>query len=203
MDGYEFEQDEDRETLLGLRKMVKGLNQKVSVLCDIVSRYEKELDHINLQLHKAQTKHMRSEICVSNLVENDDENLEEACQQFLAIDLELGEGTVKLSEVFRKGDKGLVVMHLENAEQKKLIFGNATKLKDKTNRNGKKYGVSAHLPELEYEQDFRKRQIVQQNKALPKIQQHKIALKKGVLTVDGAKYQDRIQDFKASQIFGC
>ena len=55
--------------------------------------------------------------------------------------------------------------------------------------------------EAQNEIDFRKRQIVAGNQALPKSQPHAVFLKKGTLVVDGRVYQDRVKKFSVEQIF--
>ena len=150
-------------------------------------------------LYNINTKHMQSELWITNLLSEEGESLQETCKNFfkekLGITQELG-----LSDVRRKGgENGPVVVRVGMKGAKKLIFNNVTKLKDQKNAKGKAYGVSSHLPEAENKNDLRKRQIVQQNIILPKAQQ-KISLKKGVLTINGKVYRDRVQEFTVAQI---
>ena len=170
------------------------------MLSDVAVKYEKNFDQIHSMLHNMNTRHMRMEIRITNLVVPEGTPLVEACQAFFRDLLKITISIPILEARQLKGEPGPIIVKLAKREHKKLIFDNAKNLKGQLSRNGKHYGISSNLPEKENELDYRKRQIIRENKALPIVQQHKVVLKKGNLTVDGVPYQDLVNGFSVNDI---
>ena len=153
MEGLEYEQDEDHETVMQLKNKVNVLTHKVGMLGDIVSKYEQQFQVINKTLHRMNTKHMKLEIRITNLIQGEEESLKVACTNLLQN--KLGIANPGIVDVYRKGDeKGPVIVRLATFENKKLIFDNVKKLKGVKNAEGKSYGISTHHTEEENEVDI-------------------------------------------------
>ena len=126
MDGYEYEQDEDHEKILELKKQIQQMYQKMEVLCDVAVRYEQEFQSIGKTLQNMSMKHMQSELKITSLLSKEGEMLLTTCKTFFKEKLGLDK-EIDIIVVRRLGDKGPVIVKLAKQEQKKIVFEKVTK----------------------------------------------------------------------------
>ena len=200
MESFTFEQDEFHKMMCEYNKSMKLMQDKVNVMSNLMVRQEAEIVQLKERQHQKDTKHMKSEIRISGLIDDGSSPTTQATN-FLKNNLKI-QRDIPIEKAYRKG-KGAVpalIVQFKDRGDKEVVYKNVKQLKGQKNANDRPYGVSSNLPERELEQDIRKRMIVQKNKNLPKHLQHKVSLTKGLLKVDGEEYKNAVQNLTAGDL---
>ena len=85
-----------------------------------------------------------------------------------------------------------MVIKLQTNACRESVFANIKNLKDHKNSKNRFFSVRMQTTDKLNEEDYRKRQIIQENKKLPLPQRQKIDLKKGKLTIAKNPYVKKI-----------
>ena len=200
IEAHDFEQDEIHKVVWEQNHQMKRLQDKVKIMSDIIVKQDAEIQNIKARQHTADTKHMKQELRITGIID-DGNTLKHQVSHFFKDKLKI-HADIPINKVFKKGmgEKTSLIVQLENRKDKDKIFEHVKNLKGVKNSQERYYGVSNNLPEKELEADIKKRNIVSENKKLPKHQQIKIKLKKGTLTVAGKEYQNAIQELNAGAL---
>ena len=196
------QQDEDHKILMQQGQAIHALEDKIKLACDVIARQEKEIEALKINVHSINTKHMKTELRISGIIQAGNETLVEACKKFFTNQLKVTED-IKIISATRRGDatEGVVIVKIAHQSQKKAIFDRVKNLKGLKNSKDKSFGISSNLPDAEYETDLKKRLIIKANKAMPPAYKQKMFLKKGELYVKEKPFVNPLKRSSAKDLF--
>ena len=201
MDGLEFEQENDHETLQRQGETIQFLCDKVDIMSKLLMKQENQIDTIKARRCADDAKPYRANLKIVGLMDQDGKNPTELVNDFFKNMLQISQG-VEVVQAYRLkfGDPAPIIAKLKEPKMKQTVFDKVSNLKGKKNKKDQYYGVYSHLPDHEMELDMRKRNVVKANKKLPKPQQQNIELKIGDLMVNGHVYSPRVTRLSAREL---
>ena len=192
LDGLEFEQEQDHNSLKQSEKAIRYLEDKVQLMSAIMAKQDSELELLKKRVREYETKGLKQCIKLVGLLEDGNVSLTQQVKDFFKDQMKIQQEIQTISVTrMKSGNPPAVVIKVADIEQKKAIFEHVKNLKNVQNAEGKSYGVFNMLTEETLKKDIRKRQIKKDSMALPVAQCHKVTLNKGTLVVDNAIYHPK------------
>ena len=158
-------------------------------------------DHLDTVLNKLDNNVVK----ISGVEEHKDEKCIETVQNFLKTKVLLKK-SIAINEAFRVGNKEagnrLIVVHLQNARDKGLIFANAKNLKDLTNKEGNPYRVFDQMTAKKKAKRNRRRQLFHVNESMDAELKRNMKWERGDLYIDGKPYEQKLKAPSCREILG-
>ena len=182
IDSMQFEIDRLNEETQIQSAVHKKDQDKINLLSGSMIKLEQQVQQMQEKLLDVEKRSMRSNLVISGIPEEEDENCKEKCDTFIHDSLKLRGENIQIKRAHRLGVKQegytrQMVMKLTNPGQKGPIFQNTSNLK-----GSNKY-VNDQLPQELDERKRRMRQIVAANKKLPPGLKQVMQIEKGVLYI--------------------
>ena len=148
--GVQFVQEQDREELQRQGTAIRILQDKVEIMSNLLINKEQTIEQLQERVLKLEAQNMKSNLLISGIVEQESENVTQVVKDFFKNQLKIEED-VAIDVAFRMGkpDKTdrTILVKLQMAKSKGLIYAHTTNLKGTTNSKGQKYNVNDQLPE--------------------------------------------------------
>lgn len=181
-------------------KLAKALEQideherRFEIMVGIMMKQEEEIDHLRKSLNIVYAKSVNQNLVFTGIEEKPNERPTWAVLEFLKQQMKINKN-IAISKAYRvgQGNNRPIIIELQDANDKAVIFQNVGNLKDVRNSQGRSYFISEQLPDEMAESKRQQNYVKIENKKLPSAQQLKMEFKKGQLFVDNKKYEPAIK----------
>lgn len=186
----ELVQQQEITKLNGVIDQLDEHDDKIQALVGIVVRQDQQIQALTNQVNAAQASKCHKNIIINGIPETQGENpLHEVAHFFKHILKLSAPVSIKYARRMGKGQYKPMLVRLQKANDKALIFQNLDKLKEPNKSKDRPFFVTDHLPEAWAERKRSIHYLKQQNKHLPPNQQFKIAVKNNTLLLDDTEYK--------------
>lgn len=165
-------------------------DEKIQALIGMVVRQDLQIQALTNQVNAAQANKCHKNIIINGIPETQGENPIHEVAHFFKHVLQLSTSiSIKYARRMGKGQYKPMLVRLQKANDKALIFQNLDKLKEPNKSKDRPFFVTDHLPEAWAERKRFIHYLKQQNKRMPPHQQFKIAVRNNTLFLDDKEYE--------------
>ena len=201
IEAIQDEQECKHDTIVKQDAELRRCKDQIRVLCNVVSKNQKDLAEMNGKINRMEAKSMRHNIVITGIDYSENENCLSKVCNFFSQKMEITENVeVNAARQLGKSNSAPIIVTLANVAQKAKIYAKVSKLKGKTNRNKQGYNISDQLPEELSEEQRRQRQVIAANRALGEGVKLDMSLMRGTLMVNNETYRKKIRVPTAMQM---
>lgn len=183
------------KTKLGIAlQQIAEHEERFRAVLGIMVRQDEEISNLKRILGQMYTKSVKNNLLISGLDKKRAENPAWMALEFFKVNLKITRA-IPIIRAYRvgQGSPRVIVVELENPDDKVAIFQKVSLLKGQKNGTGKPYFVSEQLADDVMEAKRQNNYVKQQNNKLPTAQQRDVTFKKGALYIDNRKYVSQLQ----------
>ena len=173
-DGVNPRLDDDSTIVSAIKDENKQLKKELDITKGLLEKQSVQIEGLRSQLTAMKAKQMKSNITISGLDEEEEENSIDTLTTFFQDKMSLIVESNVIKTAYRLGKKKsdakyprLMIASL-NMEFKETVLSNRKVLKDKKNKDGKFYSIDTQLPDEWTEQRREMRETKQKAKAINK-----------------------------------
>ena len=155
-------------------------------------KQDQDISALQNQMRSCETKIQKGSLTITGIQKTEDEDLQDKVQTFFSDKLKLTK-RVWVKTVYRMS-KYKIALQLNDPNDVGLIFKNVKHLKGVKNENEKYYHVDEFLPDHQYEQKIRKKDIMRENQRMPFTYQAEITKEKNKLHVTEGENKREIKN---------
>lgn len=181
---------EEIDDLVGELKETKFQLRMVS---NIVIKQDQQIDILKKKINEIQQREMGSNIVITGISESKAEKPMQQYNNFVAKELEIQQ-LIPANKAFRigSGANRPMIVELRHPEDKRKLFGSATKLKGKVNESGSPFFIADHLPEEMNEERRRANELIAENRKQPASHRMDMSISRGKLIINEEPYQKSV-----------
>ena len=147
-------------------------------------KHDQDISSLKKQMQSCETKIQKGYMTISGIVKTEDEDVKSKIVEFLRDTIKIGRN-MEIKTAYRM-NKYKVAFQLQDPNNIGVIFKNASNLKGVKNANQKYYRIEEMLPDHQYEDKQRRRDIKKENSRMPFTHQAMITTEKNkMFTGDG------------------
>lgn len=185
---------QDEGQITQLREKVEEQNEKIQALIGTVVRQDQQIQTLTHQVNSAYANNTQKNIIINGLSETQGENcMHEVAHMFkhiLKIDKPI---SIKSARRIGKGQSKPMLVKLAKIQDKATIFQKLGNIKHANQGRQRPIFITDQLPEAWAERKRFIHHVKQQNKKLPKDQQHKIQVQANQLLINDVVYEPPVK----------
>lgn len=194
VDGLEQKTTTQENDIQELNTELNETKFQLKLITNIVAKQDQQIGFLSNKITEMQQREMTSNVVITGIPENKRERPIQVFNEFVSKQLELQE-LIPVHRAFRvgSGSNRPLIAELRDADHKRKLFANATRLKGKKNPNGGYFFLSEHLPDKLNEDRRRVNQLFSENKKKPAGFQLDMELNRGALSINQEPYRKAVQ----------
>lgn len=196
-------QQQESVKLRGVIDQIDDHDEKLQMLVGMVVRQDQQIQALTSQINSAHASRCHKNIIINGIVETQGENTIHEVAHFLKQTLKIqAKISIKFARRMGKGQYKPMLVKLQNANDKAVIFQNLDKLREINKSKDRPFFVTDHLPEAWAKRKRFFHHLKQQNRKLPQDQRYTTQVKDNNIFFNDQEFKPLLTVPTVSQFLG-